>query len=123
MKFTQIKFSKEASEHLHKMKGKIGVGLTPNILCRLGFSLSLTDPTIPNPDDYPSDGDRVIDRQVLTGQWDDLYVALLKERCLQDSIDIDKDLLPHFKAHMNRGVLLLSKRVKNIKDIAQLLPE
>lgn len=121
MKFSRIKFSKEASETLAKMKGK--TGLTPNILCRIGFCLSINDPTVPDPKDFPSNGDREIDRQVLTGQWDELFYALFKERCKKDSIKEDeKEMLSVFRAHMNRGVLLLSKRVKSIKDIARLLP-
>lgn len=119
MKYSRIRFSKEASETLARMKGK--TGLTPNILCRIGFCLSINDPTIPDPEDYSSDGDREIDRQVLTGHWDHLFECLIRERCLGDGIE-QNDLLPHFRAHMNRGVLLLSKRVKSIKDIARLVP-
>lgn len=120
MKYSRIKFSKEASETLARMKGR--TGLTPNILCRIGFCLSLNDPTTPDPKDYPSDGDREIDRQVLTGHWDDMFLAILKERCLKDNIQ-QEEMLATFRAHMNRGVLLLDKRVKSIKDIARLLPE
>ena len=115
----QLKFSKEASEALDKMKGK--TGLTPNILCRIGFGLSLNDPSIPDPKHYPSDGEKTIDRQVLLGQHDDMFVAILKERCIKDNID-EQEWTAQFKAHMNRGALLLSKRVRSIKDLALLIP-
>jgi DNA sulfur modification protein DndE len=118
MKYSRVKFSSEASEALNRMKGK--TGLTPNILCRIGFCLSLNDPMTPNPKDFPSDGDKEIERQVLTGHWDNMYTALLKERYINENLS-EEELLAHFKAHMNRGVLLLSKRVRSIKDLARLV--
>ena len=119
MNFTRIRFSEEASDELRRMKGK--TGLTPNILCRIGFCLSLNDPAVPDPEDYGASGDKEIDRKVLLGNYDKMFLALLKERCKNDGIDEDGNF-DHFKAHMNRGVLLLAKRVGNIKDLAHLVP-
>ncbi|MCD4666141.1 MAG: DNA sulfur modification protein DndE [Bacteroidales bacterium] len=119
--FSRIRFSKEASDALNKMKGR--TGLTPNILCRLGFCLSLNDASIPNPDSYRSPGDREIDRKVLMGNEEDLYIALVKTRCVEAGIIEDEQIFEYFKAHMNRGILLLSKRVGNIKDLARLIPD
>lgn len=120
MKYTRLKFSKEASDKLGQLKGR--TGLTPNILARIGFVMSLNEPTIPNPEDYPSDSEREIDRQVLTGQWDLLFITLLKERCCRDRIDIsnEEQLLVQFRSHMNRGVLLLHKRVRSLRDLGVL---
>jgi DNA sulfur modification protein DndE len=85
--------------------------------------MSLNDPTIPNPADYPPDSDRIIDRHVLTGPWDKLFVALIKERCKQDGLPVnDEAVAEQFKAHVNRGVLLLYKRVKSLNDLALLMP-
>ena len=121
MKLSRLRFYQESSDKLSQLKGR--TGLTPNILARIGFTLSLNDPTIPNPDDYPSDGDKEIDRQVLLGQWDALFVALLKERCIKDGINLDDEqLISQFRAHMNRGVLLLHKRIRTLKDLALLMP-
>lgn len=121
MKLNSLRVCQEASHRLSLLKGR--TGLTPNILCRLGFTMSLNDPTIPNPADYPPDSDRIIDRHVLTGPWDKLFVALIKERCKQDGLPVtDEALADQFKAHVNRGVLLLHKRVKNLNDLALLMP-
>lgn len=114
----RIHFTKEASKQLGMLKGK--TGLTPNILARFGFCLSLNDPSIPDPENFPPDGDREIERNVLFGPWEDLIIALLKERCIED--EIKPELWPEYlKAHFNRGAMLLNKRVKNIEDIARLL--
>ena len=119
MKFNRIKFSKEASEALNKMKGR--VGLNWNLMCRIGFCLSLNDQSVINPNEFKSDGSIEIERKILIGGEDELYIALLKQRCLNEGISEDKHL-DHFKAHMNRGVLLLSKRINNVKDLVQLIP-
>ena len=121
MKLSRLRFCQEASDKLSQLKGR--TGLTPNILARIGFAMSLDDPTIPNPDDYPSDSEREIDRQVLLGQWDTLFVALLKERCNKDGYGSgDEQLVAQFRAHMNRGVLLLHKRIRALKDLGVLMP-
>jgi DNA sulfur modification protein DndE len=118
MKFNRIKFSKEASDALNKMKGRMG--LTWNILCRIGFCISLNDLVEPNLTDYKGDGDIEIDRKILIGNEDELYIALLKQRCIDAGIP-ENQHFEYFKAHMNRGVILLSKRIGNIKDLAQLI--
>lgn len=118
MKFNRIRFSKEACESLNRMKGRMG--LNWNILCRIGFCISLNDQMTPDPNDYKADGDIEIDRKILIGNEDDLYTALLKERCIQAGID-ESLYFDYFKAHMNRGAILLSKRIGNIKDLAQLI--
>lgn len=100
-------FSEEASRSLSQMKGR--TGLTPNILARIGFCLSLENPSLPTPADYEGAGHISIKRHVLTGPYDALFVALLKERCTQDQMG-DDELLNQFKAHMDRGALLLHEQ-------------
>lgn len=119
MRLNRLRVSAEASGRLSILKGR--TGLTPNILCRIGFCLSLNDPTIPNPEEYLPDSEREIDRHTLTGPWDNLFVALLRERCKQDGLG-EEELARQFKAHIDRGVLLLYKRVRSLNDVALLLP-
>lgn len=118
MKLTKIRLTTEASNRLRFVAGK--TGLTPNLLCRLGFCLSLAEQSVPNPDDYPEE-DREFNRYTLLGEYDPLFVALLVERCRRDAVDLSK-LADYFRAHMNRGVVLLQHRVRNIGDVAQLIP-
>ncbi len=121
MKLNRLRVCEEVSSRLSILKGR--TGLTPNILCRIGFCVSLNDSSIPNPDDYPSNSDREIDRHTLTGPWDRLFVALIKERCHLDRLPLSNDeLAAQFRAHVNRGVLLLYKRVRSINDLAVLMP-
>jgi DNA sulfur modification protein DndE len=85
--------------------------------------VSLNDPTVPDPNAYPPDSEREINRYTLTGEWDMLFVAMLKERCIHDGLDIDQQIEEQFRAHVNRGVLILYNRLKSINDLANLLPK
>jgi DNA sulfur modification protein DndE len=121
MKLTRLKIEQDVSNRLIYLKSR--TGLTPNILCRMGFCLSINDPTIPTPEDYPANSEKEIDRHVLTGQWDSFFVALIKERCKQDGLSLDDETLgTQFRAHVHRGVLLLHKRIRTINDLALLMP-
>jgi DNA sulfur modification protein DndE len=120
MQIIKIRVSEEADQRLRYLKAK--TGLTPNLLCRFGFCLSLREPGIPNIDDYQENSSREFNRYTLTGQWDSLFIALLKERCYKDGIP-ENELENQFKAHINRGILLFGQRVKSIEDINRLIQE
>lgn len=119
MKLSRLRVGEEASRQLTQLKSR--TGLTPNILCRIGFCLSINDPTIPNPEDYLPSSEREIDRHTLTGPWDSLFVAFIQTRCVQDNIPLDKTA-EQFKAHIDRGVALLFKRIRSLQDLALLVP-
>jgi DNA sulfur modification protein DndE len=118
MKLTKLRLSKDASNRLRFLAGR--TGLTPNLLCRIGFCLSLAEPSLPNPDEYLEE-DREFNRYTLLGEYDDLFVALLKERCRRDGVDLTR-VPDYFRAHVNRGVILLQACVRSLGDIAVLLP-
>lgn len=120
MQLTRIRVSEEIDNRLRFLKAK--TGLTPNLLCRFGFCLSLREPGVPKLADYGENFTREFNRYTLTGQWDSLFVALLKERCHNDGLSED-DLEDQFRAHINRGVMLLGQRVKSIEDINRLVQE
>lgn len=111
----RLRFSREADNWLRVLKSRTGV--TPNILCRIGFCLSLDEPGLPNPDKYPEDSEREINRYTLLGENDVTYVGLLRQRLADDELSLDESIDDHFRAHMNRGVLLLAARVKALPDL------
>ena len=63
-----------------------------------------------------------LNRSTLLGDWDDLYEILLRERILQDGLDLEKDFLPQLRAHMNRGAEMACNRIKNLSDVLALVP-
>lgn len=101
------------------MKGR--TGLTPNILARIGFCLSMENPGLPDPSDFEGTGHINIKRHVLTGVFDSLFEAMIKERCHRDRLP-ESEMATQFKAHMNRGVLLLHKRLKSLDGLLLSLP-
>jgi DNA sulfur modification protein DndE len=116
VKLSKLKFSKEASSRVRFLAGK--TGLTPNLLCRLGFCMSLAEPGIPNPADYPEE-DREFNRYTLLGEYDALFIALLKERHFSDGCEYAIE--DAFRAHMNRGIIILQRRLKDIGQLADLV--
>ena len=118
MKLSRIKFSNDATMKLRTMKMRTGI--TPNILARIGFMLSLKEKIIPRSTDFPEDG-MEINRYTLTGDYDLLLCSLLKQRCHDDDFDVDNDMPDQFRAHMNRGVFTLSARIKDLHSIAELV--
>ena len=118
MTFNRIRISEKATFRLNQLKGR--TGLTPNILSRIAICYSLNDPTIPNPAEYDEKGQEM-NRFTLTGEWDTFFISILKERCIHDGLDPDKDLYDQLRAHLNRGVFGIFSRVKGLGDFQTLL--
>lgn len=118
MSFNRVRICQDATRRLQILKGK--TGLTPNILLRLAFCYSLNDPITPDPEEYDQEGQE-LNRYTLTGEWDLLFIGLIKERCIEDGLDPEKDLLPQFRAHLNRGVSGIYSRIKDIGDVQNIL--
>ena len=121
MPLNRIYVSEEIDLRLRNLKAR--TGLTPNLLCRLGFCLSLAEPGVPDPQLYADGQAREFNRYTLTGQWDLFFFSLLRERLLQDDLDPEMELEPQFKAHISRGVLLLYQRLKNLEDLSDMVAE
>jgi DNA sulfur modification protein DndE len=115
----RLRFSGEADNWLKVLKTR--TGLTPNIICRIGFCLSMAEGGIPSPVASTDDSTREINRFTLLGEYDQLFVALLRQRLMQDGISLEL-LDDQFKDHVHRGIMLLSSRVKSLSDIVGLIP-
>ena len=120
MPFSRLYVSEDIDNKLRTLK--IRTGLTPNLLCRMGFCLSLSEPGIPDVQLYSDTQAREFNRYTLTGQYDLFFFSLLRERLLEDKLN-EELLEPQFKAHLSRGVGLLYQRVKNTEDVASLVTE
>lgn len=113
----RIPFTEEADKRLRMLKTRTGI--TPNILCRLGFCLSLEEPGTPPKLAKGFKVGREINRYTLLGQHDQLFIALLVTRLIEDRLSLTKiDQL--FLDHINRGVELLTARVKSVEDLGLL---
>jgi DNA sulfur modification protein DndE len=114
----RVPFSPEADTILRMLKARTGI--TPNVLCRLGLCLSLDEPGQPRPVDRKLPVAREISRYTLLGEYDIVLIALLRARAHHEGVkasSLDEDFL----AHIQRGIQLLSGRVKSLQDFGSLL--
>ena len=121
MTFNRLYVGQEVDLRLKNLKAR--TGLTPNLICRLGFCLSLAEPGIPDSRLYADGHVREFNRYTLTGQWDTFFFSLLRERLVRDGLDLETDLEHQFKAHLSRGVLLLYKRMKTLGDLEDMVAQ
>lgn len=118
-KFNRITIDSDATNQLKMLKAN--TGMTPNYLCRIGFCYSLNEPRPPNPKQYDTDG-QTFNRYTLLGEYDTLYMALLKERLIQEGKDPEEDLYEEFVAHLNRGVERVAGNVGDLTGFYDLVP-
>lgn len=123
MTLQRIPFSKDADNQLRKLKGRTGI--TPNVLCRLGFCLSLEEQGIPPPISEDNLEGRAINRFTLLGEHDETFIALLITWLQQNNIDdaTDESVDAYFLAHIHRGAEILSARIKTLVDLDRLIPQ
>jgi len=117
--FNRITIGNKATNRLQMLQAN--TGMTPNYLCRIGFCYSLNEPRPPNPEEYDNDG-QTFNRYTLLGEHDALYMALLKERMIQENKDPEEELYEEFVAHLNRGVIRAFGNVRDLTDLEDLVP-
>jgi len=115
--FNKIKTSAEVQQKLTILKASNRTKLTPNLILRIAFCHSLNIPSPPKPEDYDQEGSE-FNRYTLTGEYDSLFSALLKQRLVEDGLDPEADFVEYFRGHLNRGVLEIYSRFKKIEDIS-----
>lgn len=119
MRLNKVYVSTESSQRLNALLQR--TGLKPNLSCRLGFCLSIEEMGIPTAQEFGGKGDREFNWSTLFGQWDTLFVALLKQRLVCDSLDPDADFEEYLQLHLNRGIFLFFKRARQLEDLGPLL--
>jgi DNA sulfur modification protein DndE len=117
----QIRLSNKAKEQLIRIKSKTGIQQW-NILCRWALCLSLREPTPPIDFDQPADSNVEMTWQVFGGEYQDIYEALIIQRCLNDGLGTDPNTLAkQFRLHLHRGIGRLAAYSNKIKGPADLV--
>lgn len=125
MSIKQFRLSAQARDQLIRLKTRTGITQW-NILCRWAFCLSVRQPTPPTPIEVPSDSNVEMTWQVFGGEAQELFLALLKERCEQEGLGTSDDvLLRQFRLHLHRGIshLATPQAIRSIGDLVQLALE
>ena len=120
MQFSRVKLSIRTQNLLGQLKRK--TGLTPNILARFAICLSLKDPGIPNPDEFDERGSE-IHSNVLFGEHEKMFMALMIKRLEHDRLDPKLYLHKQLRAHLDRGTYALWPRINDLSDFYELVKE
>jgi DNA sulfur modification protein DndE len=117
-----IRLSQQAKDQLVKLKRVTGIEHW-NVLCRWAFCLSLSELSVPPVAKIPADSNVEMSWKVFGGRYADLYMALLKERCVQDGVGTDAETLAlQVRLHLHRGIsyLAANKNLRKIDDLISL---
>jgi DNA sulfur modification protein DndE len=118
----QVRLSSQAKEQLIRLKTRTGIQQW-NILCRWALCLSLREPTPPTPIEIPADSNVEMTWHVFGGEQHELYMALLKERCVRDGLDTSTETLNRqLRLHLHRGIgyLATPNKIRSVGDLVSL---
>ena len=120
MRFSgRIRMSVRSQNLLAHLKSRTGIA--PNVMGRLAICISLNDPSPPNPDEYDEKGSE-IHPSVLFGEHEEVYAALMAVRLKEeDGMDPERHMTRAARAHLNRGVIALFARIRDISDVERVI--
>ena len=121
MPIEHIRLSQQAKEQLVRIKRWTGLKHW-NEICRWAFCTSLAEKTIPAPAKIPADSSVEMSWRVFGGQHHELYLAILKQRCLRDALGTSDDVLTaQFRLHLHRGLgyLAADRQIRTIAGLAK----
>ena len=125
MTIEHFRLSQQARDQLLNLKRRTGLS-NWNVLCRLGFCMSLSEASMPPNAEIPADSNVELTWRVFGGEYADVYMALLRDRCALDGADPDSDDLGRqFRLHLHRGIGYLAgdRNIRNITDLTRKLIE
>ncbi|MBE0567702.1 MAG: DNA sulfur modification protein DndE [Krumholzibacteria bacterium] len=122
MPIETVRISKSGKDQLATLKRRTKIP-TWNVLCRWGFCISVAEPSPPHA--YRGESEYPIEMtwKTFTGEHDGLYLAVLKERCRKDGVDItDENLQAQLRLHIHRGISYLAgdRSLQSIGDLVSM---
>lgn len=120
MAIEHIRLSQQGKDQLIKLKRVTGIEHW-NVLCRWALCVSLAENSVPPAMKVPADSNVEMSWKVFGGRYAEVYLALLKERCVRDGFGTDADMLSQqLRLHMHRGISYLAAN-KSLKKIDNLI--
>ena len=108
MSLETVRVSKQGRDQLMTLKRRTGIGQW-NILCRWALCVSLAEPTPPRHQQTGGESPVEMTWRTFAGQHEDVYLALIKQRCHEDGLDADpKTLEQQLRLHIHRGIAYLA---------------
>lgn len=116
-----LRLSERGKEQLIKLRRSTGIKHW-NALCRWALCVSLADERPVGNARIVADSNVELSWKVLTGEWSDVYFALLQQRCKVDSCSNDATSLNMLlRRHVHRGIAMLagSEEPCSLLDLCQ----
>lgn len=112
----EVRVSVRGRDILLKLKRKTGIKHW-NTLCRIAFCVSLQQESIPSKPTVGETGIRM-DWRTFSGPHSEEYLSLITLKSLEDGLleDDDFPLSEQFRAHLERGIVL----IRNVSDLQEL---
>ncbi|MBG0814640.1 DNA sulfur modification protein DndE [Planomonospora sp. ID82291] len=122
MSLDTIRLSQPARDQLIKLKRITGIK-TWNILCRWALAISLSDASTPLVRDIVPDSNLEMSWKTFSGEYGDVYLALIKHRCVVDGEEPSPEVIEKtFSIHLHRGIAHLAGRtdLETVSDMLSL---
>ncbi|MFI9718189.1 DNA sulfur modification protein DndE [Streptomyces sp. NPDC052396] len=104
MSLENVRLSQPAKDRLIRLKRTTGITQW-NVLCRWALILSLKDPSTPLVRDIVTDSNVEMSWKTFAGAHGDIYLALLKQRCIEDGeVPTDENAAKILTVHLHRGI-------------------
>ncbi|MEU7222873.1 DNA sulfur modification protein DndE [Streptomyces chrestomyceticus] len=104
MSIDTVRLSQPAKDRLSYLKRTTGITQW-NVLCRWALMLSLKDPSTPLVKDIVTDSNVEMTWKTFAGQYGDIYLGLLKQRCAVIGQPLsDENLARILTVHLHRGI-------------------
>jgi DNA sulfur modification protein DndE len=104
MSLENIRLATPSKDRLVWLKRTTGITQW-NVLCRWALTLSLADASTPLVKDVVTDSNVEMSWKTFAGQYGDIYLALLKQRCVTDGLEpTDENVSKTLTIHLARGI-------------------
>lgn len=116
-----IRFSQTAREQLARLKRHTGIEHM-NVLARWALCTSLAEPIAPPPARIPADSNLEMSWDVFGGRYADVLYALVKQRCFEDGLDDDDEVVTQqLRLHVHRGLSYLAgdRKLRSVADLIE----
>lgn len=120
MQIETVRINEKGRHQLIRLKRFTGIE-TFNVLCRWALCISLAEETRPPRSAFRGDTAVEMTWRVFGGARHNIYLALIKNRCLADGIEItEQSLNEELRLHVHRGLGYLAAD-KDLRSIDKLL--
>jgi len=122
MAIETVRLNGRARNQLVTLKRKTGVE-NWNILCRWALCASLAEEHAPREGTVGGEVGIEMTWRTFGGEYADVYMGLLKQRCIRDGLDTTQEILAEqLRLHLHRGIgyLVSKKELASIDDLTRI---